>query len=177
VIALSDETATLALAGDYARAMLSVIEGSSGALKLSLRGDLGAGKTCFARGFLQALDVQRVVKSPTYALLEIYPATELGEPVTQPGRKSAAALAGVVHLDLYRLAEPEELDSLGLADLDQAGWVWLIEWPERGGSLLPPADVVCSLAVLEAGRSAQLEAKTPHGRRWMEAVNLHKVPK
>ena len=77
MIALSDETATLALAGDYARAMLSVIAGSSGALKLSLRGDLGAGKTCFARGFLQALDVQRVVKSPTYALLEIYPATEL----------------------------------------------------------------------------------------------------
>jgi tRNA threonylcarbamoyladenosine biosynthesis protein TsaE len=176
VIALADETATLALAADCAYAMLGVIEGGSSALKLSLCGDLGAGKTCFARGFLQALGVQRAVKSPTYALLEIYPATELGEPVTQRGRESALPLAGVAHLDLYRLAEPEELDGLGLADLDQAGWVWLIEWPERGGSLLPAADLVCSLSVLESGRSAQLAAQTPLGRRWLEAASVHKVP-
>lgn len=176
MIALTDESATLELAADYAHAMLEVIAGSSSALKLSLRGDLGAGKTCFARGFLQALGVQRAVKSPTYALLEIYPATELGEPITPLGRKSASPLAGVVHLDLYRLSEPEELDSLGLADLDQAGWVWLIEWPERGGSLLPAADVVCSLTALELGRSAQLEAQTLRGRRWLEAASAHQVP-
>lgn len=176
MIVLTDETQTLSFAADYARAMLGVVGASPAALKLSLRGDLGAGKTCFARGFLEALGVQRAVKSPTYALLDIYPVTELEAPIVRPRRQCASPLAGVVHLDLYRLAEPEELDSLGLADLDQAGWVWLIEWPERGGSLLPPADLVCSLAVLESGRSAQLEAQTPLGERWLEAASRHKVP-
>src|SRR5256884_8854734 len=90
---------------------------------LYLTGELGAGKTTFARGFLRALGVAEAVPSPTYTLLELYPAGALT----------------VVHVDLYRVRDAAELESLGLREWARTGHVWLIEWPERGGARLPPA--------------------------------------
>ncbi|MEA3638594.1 MAG: tRNA (adenosine(37)-N6)-threonylcarbamoyltransferase complex ATPase subunit type 1 TsaE [Lamprobacter sp.] len=90
-----------------------------------LRGDLGAGKTTLVRGLLRGLGYQGAVRSPTYTLIEPY------EAVDPP----------VVHLDLYRLADPEELDYLGLRDLLERSALILIEWPERGAGALPPADL------------------------------------
>src|SRR5256885_13873388 len=90
---------------------------------LYLTGELGAGKTTFARGFLRALGVVGAVPSPTYTLLELYPAGALT----------------VVHVDLYRVRDAAELESLGLREWARSGHVWLIEWPERGGRRLPPA--------------------------------------
>ena len=84
---------------------------------LYLTGELGAGKTTFARGFLRALGVADAVPSPTYTLLELYPVGALT----------------VVHVDLYRVRDAGELESLGLRDWARSGHVWLVEWPERGG--------------------------------------------
>src|ERR1700753_2197112 len=86
-----------------------------------LTGDLGAGKTTLTRGLLRALGVTGTVRSPTYTLVEIY---EL-DAVT------------ALHLELYRLSDPGELHNLGLREWAGGGHLWLIEWPERGGELLP----------------------------------------
>ena len=90
-----------------------------------LRGELGAGKSTFARGVLRALGVQGTIKSPSYTLLETY--------------ELPAVTA--VHLDLYRLQDPEELEHLGLPDYHRPGFLWLVEWPERGVGRLPEADL------------------------------------
>lgn len=92
---------------------------------VTLSGDLGAGKSTFARGALRALGVTGPIKSPSYTLLETYP----------------LAAVIVVHLDLYRLKDPSELEYLGLADYHRSGHLWLIEWPEHGGDRLPRADL------------------------------------
>ena len=90
-----------------------------------LRGELGSGKSTFARGVLRALGVQGAIKSPSYTLLETYELPALT----------------AVHLDLYRLLDPEELEHLGLADFHRPGFLWLIEWPERGAGRLPQPDL------------------------------------
>jgi len=92
---------------------------------VTLSGDLGAGKSTFARGALRALGARGAIKSPSYTLMESYelPAVH------------------VVHLDLYRLQDPDDLDNLGLADFHRPGHLWLVEWPEKGAGRLPSADL------------------------------------
>ncbi|HEX6638985.1 MAG TPA: tRNA (adenosine(37)-N6)-threonylcarbamoyltransferase complex ATPase subunit type 1 TsaE [Steroidobacteraceae bacterium] len=92
---------------------------------ITLSGDLGAGKSTFARGALRALGASGTLKSPSYTLMELYDLPPMH----------------VVHLDLYRLRDPAELENLGLADFHRPGYLWLIEWPERGAGHLPPADL------------------------------------
>ncbi len=101
-----------------------------------LRGDLGAGKTTLVRGLVRALGYEGTVKSPSYTLLEPYRLAEVD----------------VLHLDLYRLGDPEELEYLGLRDLLTPRALVLVEWPERGGDLLPPADLDLGLEHLPGGR-------------------------
>ncbi|MBC8027113.1 MAG: tRNA (adenosine(37)-N6)-threonylcarbamoyltransferase complex ATPase subunit type 1 TsaE [Steroidobacteraceae bacterium] len=102
---------------------------------VTLIGDLGAGKTTFARGALRALGVTGTIKSPSYTLIETY---EL-------------PTVNVVHLDLYRLKHPDELEHLGLADYHAPGQRWFIEWPENGGGRLPPADLEFRFSVTAEG--------------------------
>ena len=82
---------------------------------VTLSGELGAGKTTFCRGFIQACGYTGAVKSPTYTLIERY-STSHGE---------------ICHLDLYRLENPDELEFIGFRDLLEAETALLIEWPER----------------------------------------------
>ena len=106
------------------------------ALVIYLHGDLGAGKTTFARGFLRGLGHTGRVPSPTYTLIEPY------------------ELAGyaVSHIDLYRLQSPGEAGALALEELSGNGTIMLIEWPEKGGHSLPPADLEIELEIDPRGR-------------------------
>ena len=124
-------------------------------LRIFLRGELGAGKTTFVRGMLQALGETRTIKSPTYGILETY---EL-----DPWH--------VVHLDLYRVSDPRDLGPLGLADHDHAQALWLIEWPERGERALPQADVEIFLDGANSGHSLRFEGRTQIGTEWVLRVS------
>lgn len=144
---LIDEDATLA----FGRALAASL---AGGLVIFLHGDLGAGKTTFARAFLRALGVGERVKSPTYSLVEGY---DIGD------RRA-------FHLDLYRIADPGELEWLGLDSLAEPGAVVLVEWPERGRGALPPVDLALHFSHRDSGRSVRLEACSPAGRRVVLAL-------
>ncbi len=119
-----------------------------------LHGDLGAGKSTLARGWLRALGVTGAIRSPTYTLVECYPL---------PAGLITAGEA--LHLDLYRIGDGAELEFLGLDDADAA--LWLVEWPERGGSSLPAADLRVVLAIEGDGRRCELQPLTGPGRDWL----------
>ena len=125
-----------------------------------LRGDLGAGKSTLARALLRELGVEGAIRSPTYTLVERYPLAE-GE---------------AVHLDLYRIAAPGELEFLGLEDLRAEAGLWLVEWPERGGAALPPADLEITLDQAGAGRRAGLREGSERGRAWLAALSRIGLP-
>jgi len=114
-----------------------------------LEGDLGAGKTTLTRGFLRGLGHVGAVKSPTYTLIEPY---EIG------GRK-------VYHLDLYRVADPGELEYLGLREMLSEQATLLIEWAERGEGWLPPSDLRILIRHQGQGRDIELEACSPVGEQ------------
>lgn len=115
---------------------------------LYLEGDLGTGKTTLVRGIVRGLGHRGAVRSPTYTLLEPY---ELGE-------------RRLVHLDLYRLGDPEELEFLGLRDLLDGDRLWCVEWPDRGIGFLPAADLILHLRHAGARRMLEAIAQTPAGR-------------
>lgn len=122
---------------------------------LYLTGELGAGKTTFARGFLRALGMADAVPSPTYTLLELYPAGALT----------------VVHVDLFRVRDAAELESLGLREWARPGHIWLIEWPERGGTRLPPADLTLAFAAGAAGHTIEVGARSALGEGWLARLS------
>lgn len=145
---LADEAATRQLAEQLA----AVVDGG---LVLWLQGPLGAGKTVFARRFLQSLGVGERVKSPTYSLIEPYVL----------GNGQAAW-----HLDLYRIADASELEWLGLDALDNADAIILVEWPERGAGALPAADLQVRLVHSGDGRTARLRAVSDRGRAVLDQL-------
>jgi tRNA threonylcarbamoyladenosine biosynthesis protein TsaE len=146
-IDLPEEAATVALAHRLAP---QVAEGGV----LYLRGELGAGKTTFARALLRALGVGERVKSPTYSLLEHY---------KMHGRDA-------FHLDLYRIAEAGELEWLGLDELEASDAIVLVEWPERGAGALPAADLEILLEHRGTARRGRLEPLSPRGQGWIAAI-------
>jgi tRNA threonylcarbamoyladenosine biosynthesis protein TsaE len=116
-----------------------------------LCGELGAGKTTFVRGYLRALGVTALVRSPTYTLVELYPVGAMT----------------VVHADLYRIRDAAELEPLGLRDWAQRGHLWFIEWPERGAAHLPAPDLRLSFSAAPAAHTVELKAASAFGERWL----------
>ncbi len=116
--------------------------------KLFLQGDLGSGKTTLSRGFLYGLGYQGIVRSPTYTLVESYKLVDLE----------------VFHFDLYRLNNPQELESLGIRDYFSGEGICLVEWPEKGAVLLGLPDIHIHIQYDDKRRKVHLEAKTSLGK-------------
>ena len=144
---LPDENATLALGAAIAR-------GIEPGLVVFLHGDLGAGKTTLVRGVLRGLGFEGRVKSPTYALVELYEVSRLD----------------FHHFDFYRFQDPREWNEAGFRDTFDGRRVSFVEWPEKAHGLLPTADVEITLAIQDVGRVATLKANTPMGQRCLEAA-------
>ncbi len=141
-----------------AAAMASLGERLAGVLGTGivyLEGALGAGKTTLARAILHGLGHAGKVRSPTYTLVEPY----------------TVAQGTVYHLDLYRLADPGELEWLGLRDLLAVPALLLIEWPERGAGSLPAPDLVIRITGSDQGRSVDLVSASDRGRHILNLLD------
>lgn len=149
------EAETTALAIAFAAALEKWISQNPAAhLNISLEGDLGAGKTTFARYLIQNLGHDGKVKSPTYTLCEPYAISKSGQLFT------------VHHFDLYRMRDPLEWQEAGFAELFDVPGFCLIEWPEKAEGTLPRFDIQIQL---EAGnnedeRSINIYALTEQGK-------------
>lgn len=121
---------------------------------ICLHGDLGAGKTQFAKGFGAGLGVTETINSPSYILMAEY-----------------AGRLPLFHLDLYRLADASDALAGGLLDERQASGVTLVEWPERMTELLPAARLDVLIDV-EAGddRTITVRALDPSMTRYLEVT-------
>jgi tRNA threonylcarbamoyladenosine biosynthesis protein TsaE len=138
---LPDEAATLALGAALAGTVRP-------GMAVWLVGDLGAGKTTLTRGLLRGLGYAGRVKSPTYTLVEIYPFSSFN----------------LYHFDLYRFVDPEEWEEAGFREYFNRQSICLVEWPEKGGTLLPAPDLEIRLDIVDEARVARLHGRTEEGR-------------
>lgn len=123
-------------------------------MRIYLHGELGSGKTTLVRGLLRALGVQQGVKSPSYSLVELYVVSSLD----------------LYHFDFYRFTDPREFTDAGLAEYFQGEGVCLVEWPERAGDTLPPADLELRLGYDGPGRTASVLALSKTGAQCLEGL-------
>lgn len=149
---LADETATVAFGGKIAQSIIDDIDSTG--TTIYLHGDLGAGKTTLTRGIVTGFGHQGHVKSPTYTLVEPY---EL-------------AARTVYHFDLYRLADPEELEFMGIRDYFADNVVCVVEWPQRGQGFLPTADILVDLVYVEHYRQIALKSNSIQGERLIRRI-------
>ncbi|OPZ99192.1 MAG: tRNA threonylcarbamoyladenosine biosynthesis protein TsaE [Bacteroidetes bacterium ADurb.Bin416] len=117
-----------------ARAFLTATNQAKGVF--ALYGEMGAGKTTFIKALCEAMGVQDIVNSPTFAIINEY-SKPSGEPV--------------YHFDFYRLKHPGEAFDLGCEDYFASGHTCFIEWPEKIGSYLPDTCIRVNISLLPDG--------------------------
>ncbi len=153
---LPDETGTAELGAALARALVP-------GLTLYLYGDLGAGKTALTRALLHAAGYAGHVKSPTYTLVEPYTVNLNGKAVD------------VMHFDLYRMISAEEFLEAGFREYFNDCNICIVEWPEKGDSVLPSPDIKVLLAMKGQGRDVELQALSDKGSQCLSRLKI--VPK
>ena len=137
----------------------SLANGLEAGMVVYLRGDLGAGKTCVARGVLRGLGYAGRVKSPTYTLVELYKTSRLY----------------LYHFDFYRLEDPHAWIDAGFREYFGGAATCLVEWPERAGTQLPGPDLDISLEICASGRRAIVRAYSESGERCLNALPTQNV--
>lgn len=123
-------------------------------LVLYLCGELGGGKTTLVRGLIRGLGSPERVKSPTYNLLEHYTISRLN----------------LYHFDFYRFKDSAEWLSSGFQEHFGPDALCLVEWPERAGATLAPADLEVALQIHATGRRARLQARSAAGEVWLASA-------
>jgi len=126
IIPSSSPAETRRLAGQLAGKIIRQKSGDKAAV-VALNGDLGAGKTVFAKGFARALKIKKTVNSPTFLIFKIYPL------------KNSSGFKSFIHVDAYRLKSAADLKILGfLKLLKDPKNIILIEWADNVKKIIPP---------------------------------------
>ena len=123
--------------------------------RVYLQGELGAGKTTWVRGFLRGWGYPGIVKSPTYTLVETY----------------IVRSQIIHHLDLYRINDPDELESIGIRDYLDGRAICLVEWPEKAGGFLTEPDVTIQIVSKGQERIVGIQANSNTWRRILENLD------
>jgi len=146
---LSDEAATIA----FGQAVLDALPADLAGWTLLLRGELGAGKSTFARALIRAAGHEGPVPSPTYTLVEPY----------------SLSRGNIYHVDLYRVSDEEELRYLGWNELDNG--CRIVEWPDRAPGITEQADLSLVLTYDGEGRTADLVGLSDRGKILVARLN------
>ncbi len=152
-LTLANEQATLDCGAHFA----SVLQPG---INIYLHGNLGAGKTTFARGVLRGLGFSGKVKSPTYTLVEPYQLTINKQAVD------------FYHFDLYRFVDEEEWEATGFREYFNTHSICLVEWPDKAGDLIPQADIDVYLSLAGEGRALELKANTTVGKQCLDRYTV-----
>jgi len=151
---VSDLTRFLPAEADTLTFGAALAAGLEPGLVIYLSGELGTGKTTFARGLLRGLGYDGRVKSPSFTLVEPYELSRLY----------------LYHFDFYRFADPQELGEAGFREHFNPTSVCLVEWPENAAGVVPAADIRITLQVTGSGRQLEIDADTEAGRRCLEKL-------
>lgn len=146
---LVDEAATI----EFGRELLAALPADLAGWTLLLTGELGAGKSTFARAFIKAAGHSGAVPSPTYTLVEPYKLSR----------------ANIYHVDLYRVSSEDELRYLGWNELDNG--CRLVEWPDRAPGLTSQADLAVTLTYEREGRDVEVVGLSDRGEALVAALN------
>jgi len=155
------ESETAALAQSLGGALLKVLTSNiNHHLNIALIGDLGAGKTTFARYLIQGMGHLGKVKSPTYTLCEPYLINQNQQSHT------------VYHFDLYRMRSPLEWQEAGFTEYFDVPGLCLVEWPEKAENTLPPFDLQMTLSAgnTEPERVITIQAKSAAGEQLLTHI-------
>ena len=150
---LPDEAATIA----FGRELLEALPENLAGWTVLLNGELGTGKSTFARALIRAAGHDGAIPSPTYTLVEPY----------------SLAHGNIYHIDLYRISDEEELRYLGWNELDDG--CRLVEWPDRAPGLTAEADLALTLHYEGDGRAAELVGLSERGHELLAAVSQSAV--
>lgn len=145
---LADEAATIA----FGEALLDALPEDLAGWTLLLSGELGAGKSTFARALIRAAGHDGAIPSPTYTLVEPY----------------ALSRGNIYHVDLYRIADEEELRYLGWNELDNG--CRIVEWPDRAPGLTAQADLAIEFSYAGDGRDVEVTPLTDRAAAILEPL-------